>query len=189
MLDENKKLLLETWLVTVANGRRRKNGAPMVDHWLAVGRSLLDRGEDNITICGGYGHDLVEDIEDLSLDNMEAVFEGVIGDRESARIVVQLIHDCSYLPEEYNIERQVATVSGKAEGKAIRKKLACARWISHTDPRVWAVKIADVDSNNADCASVSESFAADYRGWALPLREALLERQSDTVIEKFNPAR
>jgi (p)ppGpp synthase/HD superfamily hydrolase len=166
---------LEKWLVGVAHGRLRKNDEPMVNHWLRIGRALREQGADAITVCGGYGHDLVEDVPELPVEDISHAFEAVLHSTHDAALAVQLVHDCSYQPEEYRLEGEVAASNGHAAGKAARKSLACARWLSHPDPRVHAVKVADVDDNDATCESVSSEFALSYRSWARPLREGLLQ--------------
>ena len=171
--DDQSWTRFERWLEQVAAGRVRKNGDPMVGHWIRIGRALRSEGADDIAACGGYAHDLVEDIEDLREADMVEAFEALLGNRADALVALQLVHDCSYQPSEYQLERDVAEVQGARAGKDARKAAACARWIAHQDPRVHIVKIADVCDNDTSCESVSGQFAMEYRGWALPLRSSL----------------
>lgn len=171
--DERRWELLEQWLREVAGNEPRKGVGLMVDHWLRIGRAMRLDGADDIAVCGGYGHDVHEDAKHVSLDNLGAAFEAVLGNPDDASTAVQLVLDCSYSDEEIQLEAEVAAVHGKKAGKSARKAMACARWVSHEDPRVHLVKIADVKDNEADCDLVSAEFAADYRSWAVPLRSNL----------------
>lgn len=183
-------LVLEQWLrdITQVYSLERKNGGDMADHWIRVGRALCARGADDITICGGYCHDIIEDVPEVSTDNLYAMLEVVLGNRIDSNAALALVHDCSYSPDEYALEKHLACIIGAKAAKSVRKNLACARWLSSTDPRVHTVKIEDISDNNLDCTNVSVQFATEYRLWALPLRKALEDKLllSSTTIPDFS---
>lgn len=157
----NRWDVLEAWLRSAFEGRVRKNGQPMVDHSLRIGRALAAAGADEVTVFGGYCHDVLEDVEEVGVDNLQAVAEAILGEGPDADAAVVLVQDCSYSEEEYALP------------KPERKKAAVARWLASPDPRVHMVKRFDVEDNRADCASVSAAFEAEYMSWAGPLHEGL----------------
>jgi hypothetical protein len=163
---------LEEWLTAVFDGQVRKNGTDrMVDHSLRIGQALHQAGEEDITVFGGYCHDVFEDVTSFKVitpaerrARLLPVALAALGDMACATKAVLLAEACSYSDDEYLLT------------KGDRKTAACARWLASGDIRVLVIKRADVDDNDADCETVSAEFAAGYRSWATPLHAALCER-------------
>ncbi len=161
---------VESFIQNAYKGRTRKNGEPMANHSLRIGRALATAGYDAITVFGGYGHDL---LEDTSITEEELlIFANVIfRDAGEAEAAVLLVKECSYSKDEYLLS------------KPDRKAAACARWIASADQRVHAVKSADVDDNEVTAPSVSEIFYREYMSWAGPLRRTLRESLSARALQ------
>jgi (p)ppGpp synthase/HD superfamily hydrolase len=165
--------LVERWLLDAFAGQARKDGSPMVEHSIRVGRSLREiPGIDPACVFGGYGHDVLEDLPCVTLDELAAVAEAALGSPDAAADAVDLVVACSYSPEEYEVERSI----GGKDGKFARKSLAVARWLAHPDVRVHLIKDADVTDNRSSAALVSPVFVSDYESWAVPLQCGLVLR-------------
>ncbi len=151
---------LEAWLRHAFGNRKRKTGAPLVDHSLRVGRRLKREGQDPLTVFAGYCHDVLEDLP-VELATLEALATRTLGSSQSGRVAARLVQQVSYTDGEYELP------------KVDRKAAAAKRWLASEDRRVALIKIADVDDNDSDADQVSDQFAKDYRSWALPLRDGL----------------
>ncbi len=128
---------LEAWLSDVAMaGLQRKSSGPMAAHSIRMGRAARAAGRDDVTVFGCYGHDVLEDtpVSDAEL-LLQALAVFSEHRRAEAATAVALCVACSYSAEEYAMERKH------------RKAAATARWIGSDDPRVWDVKIFDIDDN------------------------------------------
>ena len=160
--------MVEAFVEKAFEGKLRKNGAPMAQHSLAVGRLVAAHPlADEVAILGGYFHDLTEDTSKTQ-DEILFFSDMILSDSRRAEAVVILVNDASYQDDEYLLP------------KADRKVAACRRWeaLAQTDLRLALVKSCDVKDNKTSAASVSSDFHAEYCGWALPL-----ERELDTAIE------
>ncbi len=170
--DDKRWTDLETWLRRAFGDLMRKGGTEkMVEHSIRIGRALRQGGEDDITVFGGYCHDVFEDVPDYKQATpakrhamLLPVALDCLGDAASAGSATKLVEACSYSDAEYLL------------AKDARKVVACARWLGHEDIRVLLVKKADVEDNRADCHAVSADFAAKYEAWAVPLHAGLCER-------------
>jgi (p)ppGpp synthase/HD superfamily hydrolase len=161
--------MLEAWLEEVFAGLERKSGGPMVVHSVRVGRALRTAGHDELTVFGGYCHDVLEDTRATAAE-LHAVAASLLADPRDAHRAVALVVECSYAAHE-------EALPWKA-----RKDAASARWAATRDPRVAHVKLADIDDNRGDAEAVSARFARSYRGWADPLYEALLRNLKDRPL-------
>lgn len=159
-LDNEGWARLEAWVAVEFGGRVRKNGLPMAEHSIRVGRALRARGEDDATVFAGYCHDLLEDT-DVTEDALRAKAVEFLPDPAAAEAASATAKECCYTDAEYGLP------------KAERKAAACARWIASPNPRVAPVKIEDVNDNTADFVGVDAAQKVAYDGWALPLRAAL----------------
>ena len=108
----------------------------------------------------------VEEPEYLTAEELRAVAIDVLGSPALVDEAVALVVEVSYSDAEY------------ALAKPERKAAACRRWIESPDPRVGAVKMADVEDNLATADSVSAAFGREYRSWAEPLYDALARKRS-----------
>lgn len=178
---EHKWVTLEKWLSDVAfKDYKRKNGDPMCGHSIDVGRRLIADNADDITIFTGYCHDVLEDVTHIpdirELLHQQAVL--ALGEANAKEAIV-LVEKCSYSPIEYNVEKSIGRLKGKAEGKKARKRLAIERWLGE-DERVKHVKLNDVKSNLKDAPSVSPEFQAEYEAWAVPfMRQLEIDLRND----------
>jgi (p)ppGpp synthase/HD superfamily hydrolase len=153
---------LEVWLSDVAMaGLERKSSGPLAAHSIRMGRAARAAGKDDVTVFGCYGHDV---LEDTSITPAELLAEAlaIFPERHEpeARAAVKLCAECCYTEEEYKMERKR------------RKAVASARWIASADPRVWDVKLFDIQDNRDDV--VSADFTREYRSWADPLHDGLI---------------
>ena len=162
-LPDSRWRKLEAWLDRAFSGKRRKNGDSMAQHSKNVGRRLAARGLDDVTVFAGYCHDVLEDT-DLTAEALRAVAIDVLGSAALADEAVALVVEVSYSDAEY------------ALAKPERKSVACRRWIDSPNPRVAAVKMADVEDNLSTADLVSEAFGREYRAWAEPLYAALARK-------------
>lgn len=173
-MTETRWAELEAWLAAVAfAGLARKNGQPMVNHSLRIGRALVAAGADDISIFGGYCHDVLEDCPHVSETDLRQMAKAVLG--AEAPDGVQLVAECSYTAAEYALP------------KAARKAAAVARWCASPDFRVHLVKQADVADNRADAGSVSPAFEAEYLSWAEPLQARLTELLAARLVVGRGP--
>jgi (p)ppGpp synthase/HD superfamily hydrolase len=166
---------LEAWLSDVAMaGLKRKSSGPMAAHSIRMGRVARATGKDDVTVFGCYGHDVLEDTS-ISGAELMAQALAVFSEhrRPEAAAAVELCAACSYTAEEYAMERKR------------RKAAATARWIGSDDPRVWDVKIFDIDDNRADI--VSQEFTETYRSWADPLHDGLIANQARAAPDGEEP--
>jgi len=167
-VSEGQWSVLEDWLETAFAGQVRKNGQPMAEHPLRVGRKLRAAGADPVTVFSGYAHGVIEDLPHVAVEDLAAVAEAVIG-RKAARESVDLMLECGYSDEEYAVERLV----GGEDGKKARRAAAVRRWLAGKDFRLHLVKQADIEDSLADAASASPELAADFLSWAGPLHDGL----------------
>lgn len=161
--------MVEAFVEKAFEGKFRKNGAPMAQHSLAVGRLVAAHPlADEVAILGGYFHDLTEDTNKTQ-DEILYFSDMILSDSRRAEAVVILVNDASYQDDEYLLP------------KADRKVAACRRWeaLAQTDLRLALVKSCDVHDNRVSSASVSPEFEAEYCGWAVPLCAEL-----ESIIEK-----
>jgi (p)ppGpp synthase/HD superfamily hydrolase len=163
---------LEAWLSDVAMaGLERKSSGPMAAHSIRMGRAARAAGRDDVTVFGCYGHDVLEDtpISDAELMAQALAIFSEHRSAEAAAAVVLCVA-CCYTAEEYAMEKKQ------------RKAAATARWIGSDDPRVWDVKIFDIDDNRADV--VSEAFSETYRSWADPLYVGLIANRARAASDR-----
>ena len=165
---------LETWLSGAFIGTR-KDGSPEALHSIRIGRALRDSGEDDITVFGGYCHDVIEDIVGQDEGSVRQLALGMFGDPDAAVLAAALVVECSYNDEEY------------ARSKADRKTAACARWVSTDNLRVAAVKIEDVRDNAATASGVPHPFERDYLAWAAPLKSSLEDIVAARGVRAVSP--
>ena len=174
---------LELWLEQVAfNGKIRKNGSPMFEHSVDVGRRLRTLNCDNITIFAGYCHDVIEDVImtcDNEAEKVKLSYElyknalDIFKNQEDADKAIETVNSCSYQPIEYREEEAFFKETGdKKKAKLLRKDMAIERWLN-SDDRVKNIKICDVKSNLVTAQLVSPEFYKDYTSWAVPLMEKL----------------
>lgn len=150
---------LEQTLKEAFADMKRKSGDPLHVHSIGVGRKLIERGSDDITIFAGYCHDLWEDTDCSWGDVLNLALEYF--DFDDALEAVWLVRQVSYSEDEYKLPKDQ------------RKKSAVARWMKTDDIRVAQIKAADIDDNEPQADAVNAAFAEKYRSWALPLREYL----------------
>lgn len=174
---------LELWLEQVAfNGKIRKNGSPMFEHSVDVGRRLRILNCDDITVFAGYCHDVIEDVImtcDNEAEKVKLSYElyknalDIFGNQEDADKAIETVNYCSYQPNEYLVEENNFKKTGdKKNSKLLRKNMAIERWLNSND-RVKNIKICDVQSNLVTAKLVSDEFYNDYTAWAIPLMEKL----------------
>ena len=146
----------------------RKNGfSPAVEHSIRVGRSLKDRNYDDITVVGGYLHDIYEDT-DTTIGDVYHLCQAFFLNNKDATAATELVHDVSYRQFEY------------ALGRDGRKASATKRWLDTVDIKIVRVKIADIE-DNMSCVGpdVDQEFAQRYLSWAEPTLEALRKRERE----------
>jgi (p)ppGpp synthase/HD superfamily hydrolase len=165
---------LEAWLSDVAMaGLERKSSGPLAAHSIRMGRTARAAGKDDVTVFGCYGHDV---LEDTSITHAELMAEALTIFSEcqetEALAAVKLCVECCYTEEEYKMERKR------------RKAVASVRWIGSSDPRVWDVKLFDIQDNRADV--VSAEFTREYRSWTDPLHDGLMANVARAISNRID---
>jgi hypothetical protein len=174
MVTETVWGALEAWLSDVAMaGLERKSSGPLAAHSIRMGRAARAAGKDDVTVFGCYGHDV---LEDTSITPTELMAEAltIFSERQEAEALaaVKLCVECCYTEEEYKMERKR------------RKVVASTRWIGSADPRVWDVKLFDIQDNRGDV--VSAEFTREYRSWADPLHDGLMANVARAISKRID---
>lgn len=176
-------IMIEAIILNLFQGEYRKdNITPMAYHSIRIGRALIEQGQPDHVVFAGYFHDVPEDIESISSLPMEDRKKLLIEFAEDCDIsnpekAATLTLKCIYLPEEYQAEKDAPS---KAEGKKIRKEMACKRWAnSGTD--VHAVKIQDIKDNRNDMKAMSEEWQTNYDAWAMPLLNHMEKKYNSSM--------
>lgn len=189
-------LYIKNWLskIAFANLTRKDGITPMANHSIEVGQYLELQKEEPCIIFAGYFHDVIEDcapnFPDISLERLVFAQARIFFTESEANRCVYLVKQCSYTPEEYEIENYVASQcpgdAGKLAGKLERETRATERWLNSShDVRI--IKEADVRSNNASCDAVSPEFAEQYRSWAMPFLDGLVKKRMIMETPLFKP--
>lgn len=178
-------VMIEAIILELFQGEYRKdNMTPMAYHSIRIGRALIEQGKPDYVVFAGYFHDVPEDIENISSLPLDERKEILLQYAEDCDIsnpekAAKLTLECIYLPEEYQAEKDA---SSKAEGKKIRKEMACKRW-ANSSADVHAVKMQDIKDNRNDMKSMSEEWQANYDSWAMPLFNHM-EKQSKSSMSR-----
>jgi len=125
--SSSERLLQKAYLFSAKahKGQQRYNGEPYLVHPVAVADILAGLRADDIAIIAGLLHDVVEDNEDVSLDEIDRLFG-----KATAHIVDGVTKIDKHFPEKSRVER---------EWHAMRKVVLAMV----DDVRVILVKLAD----------------------------------------------
>jgi (p)ppGpp synthase/HD superfamily hydrolase len=131
----------EAFARTAHIGQERKyTGDPYIVHPEAVAKTVASVTTDETTIAAAWLHDVVEDVEEITLEEISAEF---------GQDVAGLIDDLTNPPD-------------KTDGDRAQRKAKDHQHTAQADPRAKTVKLADLMDNLTGIVETDPDFARTY---------------------------